>query len=1816
MKSIMIRLASLTFLLVSMTFGGTPALAQEAIGLILSASGTVTAQDQSGNSRQLTRRSPVYEGDTISTAARSRAQIRFNDNGLLALQPETSFIIEQHQFQGQEDGTESATYRLVRGGLQSITGLIGNTNKENYRVETPVATIGLRGTHWAATMCTSECAGNPPGLYGGVADGGIDVCNGGGCAAVETDSYFYAPDANTQPQLLLAPPSVVFSDSATSDEEEEAAEEADEGEAGADEGDDSSDETEVAETETQTSAPDDTSSFVASRANDVDPGSDLAREFGSIGDIDPTETIVSEAGDSLVRDTDEILDDIGDDIVDGGDPGDVVDELGPREVSNPTIVLAQNGSVATFASAFDDQGTPLSINTVVIPGNGDDRIGLTTLTDIGTTVTALDFFDPEGVDCQPCLFALAPGATQSAELQEFATDTLGSANYAIGRWLGDATLSDTGELLDALDNHHFAFSDGLSSSLPSFNLPTIAHYSLADATLPTDGAGVTGTLNTATLDIDFYEQLITDFDLAMTFGTRQVTSSLLEPVSLAHPSRLVVAARDVRLSGLCNGGSCGSQLALEGSSSLAFIGSNAEGILGSFSLNGSQQSGQSFAGAFVLGQDSTEMRPDYYNGIPAGTATPTGAVGAFASQILDGNSDDGPGGISFAAFTNPGLEIEQTLATSTINGVANVLTGFHYEPGEYEEREGELVWELAELSIDDAFLIENGSTTLGGSVPANWGIWRTPGGIDLTNSQNTELLGPYLHYAYAESVTPSTYAPEPISQLAYYSLAGGTSPTDLGDRLGTLNSVNLTLDYYQQAITAFNLSATIASANYLASLSGIEYLDGSWQDLELNLFGSCSGGDCGEGVNLSGESSLSFVGMEAQGVLGHFSLNNLGNSIGAYGVYALEESEIVAPHPFLVGTLPNVQAAPSGTYATFVSSLGSYYSTPIVSVVEQGLMEDGYLSSITEGIGLVSLGGTGNLVASINDAYSEYSNDDFHGLDITLISNSEQPALLVEAGGIADFAGTGNGVNWGRWNALATATLYRYGSVYNLSGTDHHFGFYDGQVVEAPDRSAFANPAAATYSWVGGTSPTNEYGQAGTVNLFEVDLDFFNQSVTRVDLQLSIDDRNYSASLPDLTGLYYGGIASYYATERGMPFEIIDIYGGYVPLLGSCQGGDCNNYVGYRPPQLAGTEGTPLGGAVALNLIGDNAEGLMGGYYLSADYSFDDYACGYYYGCYDVVSEGAYISAMGTAVLQRGEIEDSPYWVTSAPNDSDPIGGVSTLSYLAFDDSSILKPISMSDGTGFRTATVAGVDNVVSSVSDLSGSGCLGCSIQISDAVLIQDGEITHPFAYFENPATVSWGAWESITPGWMSGASSGDFFQFTYTEDLTQTLPDRPFSSFDDTYVYYEFAGGTSPVTGSGLHYQVEYMELDLNFSSQTIDDFDVQYWYQDSTGYSWFDLYLAYPGAVPITDGSNNIVPITLDLDGQCYNCAMDENYYTLNANGAAAVVFAGEHAEVALGSLVGWTIATDGVLGSSDFDFTIQQSFVLHQEFDDHWVINPNTESAASGGAVAAATLAMPDGALGFSFSGEIGQNGVSAGLENVVSHYNYTEPHDHPNSVATFSTDLASWAGSTGCEDTGCAWEITEGQLQNYDNNLYDSDRSFDAYWGRWMHQDDIKVDGSNYPTNGFTQFAYSPDVTEVVPDSGALTYSLITSGLAADNVGNEGYVSIANMVVDFDMQEVASFDLTAVVNSNSYVASEVDPVSLAGEPSAMIELSGTCSSSAGGSCGSSGIGISGASSITLIGPNAEGALGAFDLTSDGGGYGASGVFILEGAPVIP
>lgn len=187
----------------------------EPAGMIIFTRGMVQGQNEDGNRWSLYRRSSVYPGDTIITGANSSTQIRFTDGGLLAMDNDSVLVIEDYQYNESSTQKSSAAYRLMKGGMQAVTGIIGVKYKENFRFDTPVGNIGLRGTHWGAQLCFDRvCKKNgeplPEGLYGGVADGGIEMCNDGGCGEFDKGVGFYAKDKKSKPVALDQTPDFIF----------------------------------------------------------------------------------------------------------------------------------------------------------------------------------------------------------------------------------------------------------------------------------------------------------------------------------------------------------------------------------------------------------------------------------------------------------------------------------------------------------------------------------------------------------------------------------------------------------------------------------------------------------------------------------------------------------------------------------------------------------------------------------------------------------------------------------------------------------------------------------------------------------------------------------------------------------------------------------------------------------------------------------------------------------------------------------------------------------------------------------------------------------------------------------------------------------------------------------------------------------------------------------------------------------------------------------------------------------------------------------------------------------------------------------------------------------------------------------------------------------------------------------------------------------------------------------------------------------------------------------------------------------------------
>ena len=149
---------------------------QQPAGRVTAVIGVVEAVGADGE-RRLQRGDPVLEGDTLRSGARARAQIRFTDRGILSLRPDSEIVLDAYTDDAATPAASRQQLSLNQGGFRAQTGRIAERNRAGYRIHTPVAVIGIRGTVFDAHQ-------EPGGaLLVGATQGGLEVESSTGVVA-------------------------------------------------------------------------------------------------------------------------------------------------------------------------------------------------------------------------------------------------------------------------------------------------------------------------------------------------------------------------------------------------------------------------------------------------------------------------------------------------------------------------------------------------------------------------------------------------------------------------------------------------------------------------------------------------------------------------------------------------------------------------------------------------------------------------------------------------------------------------------------------------------------------------------------------------------------------------------------------------------------------------------------------------------------------------------------------------------------------------------------------------------------------------------------------------------------------------------------------------------------------------------------------------------------------------------------------------------------------------------------------------------------------------------------------------------------------------------------------------------------------------------------------------------------------------------------------------------------------------------------------------------------------------------------------------
>lgn len=138
-RIIRLIIASLIFIIL-------PAQADQLAGEVTAAMGEAQVVPSEGDKREAVQGMQLHVGDTLQTGAGGHMHIRMVDDALVSLRPNSKLKITRYAYQPGDAATTQIRLDLLQGTVRSVTGKGGQLAKDRFRMNTPIAAIGVRGT--------------------------------------------------------------------------------------------------------------------------------------------------------------------------------------------------------------------------------------------------------------------------------------------------------------------------------------------------------------------------------------------------------------------------------------------------------------------------------------------------------------------------------------------------------------------------------------------------------------------------------------------------------------------------------------------------------------------------------------------------------------------------------------------------------------------------------------------------------------------------------------------------------------------------------------------------------------------------------------------------------------------------------------------------------------------------------------------------------------------------------------------------------------------------------------------------------------------------------------------------------------------------------------------------------------------------------------------------------------------------------------------------------------------------------------------------------------------------------------------------------------------------------------------------------------------------------------------------------------------------------------------------------------------------------------------------------------------------------------
>lgn len=1042
--------------------------------------GNVQITEAGGKTRAAQKGDAINEGDTLTSAAKSTAQVKMQDGGLIAVRADSRLKFDQFEFNGKEDGKEKNFFSLAQGGLRAVSGMIGRTNKQNYKISTPTATIGIRGTDHE-TVVIPPGGGNmaPPGTYNMVNIGETAMTTNLGTVNVRPgDGMAFSPGMN-QPPVVMPVNTQLFNAShepAPQAGNRPAQNQGGQQNAGSNSNGEQAGETQRAENGTgettairENAVVDNTGGTAPVAASSTPlPGSGAGGTSSALPVRDSVPVTLTESTIGTLDMTASSL----------------TTTTGETAPLTPGIIIAPyTGSEIAVALAY---------NNMYPMGFYGNRSYVTAKTNVSPTSNPPVFSGFEMCEeCGPSPSVSLPGASGLITGQAGGFATTG---ISFGRWTNAPVLQVTSPTYSfgpgSMYGIQGAWAYGAEGYLDSPIMPgsntgpltgTI-NYSLEGGSTPRDWEGNTGTLNNLGLAVDFNNQTV-NASLGVTFkGINYTGSATGMPINTFGTN-----GQGGRFDSYTNGltVTCAGCTSTWGNLRGAFTGQNYSGAVVSYEI-GDSDNATYFNGSAALKRDSAVA-----NSTPAPTGNYVVAQNSWIETVntvtVDANGMLSSTGWSWTdPVTGQTYTSSRTVTCATCTGTTAPVSGIQY------------------------------------------GTWDGAGTVSWVN--RNPLAGRQFHWITGPAINPS-YLPEAMIGTLTYSLDGATAPTNQNGVAGTLNSATLAVDFTRQ-VAAFSLGLSVNGHVWSASTRA-----GSEAPLEHMGKGDAKSGFYASTGNIGmGQLDVSMDGVASNSwgtVSGQLTGNGLNGAVLQY--------DLSAQSPTMFEQVSGVAALKTATPANTATP----YRLVAYSAYDpswMGFTSDGYYNNAAR----VSQDAAGNVTA-----FDAGKMDSYNG--VGGYSNADMRAQIGTATPVNLGSDPVSGISWGRWQGGTINTTDRAtGATSSITNGASSLHWLMGPQMTGP----VGLPVTGTYNYVfaGGTAPTDQNGNLGTLNSASLTANFTAKTVNvGVNVTMTGNTLNASAvNVPIQPGATFG-VSSFMGPVAGPTV----MAGGSTPLTTSCSGPSC-----------------------------------------------------------------------------------------------------------------------------------------------------------------------------------------------------------------------------------------------------------------------------------------------------------------------------------------------------------------------------------------------------------------------------------------------------------------------------------------------------------------------------------------------------------------------------------------------------------------------------------------------------------------------------------